>query len=262
MPGDQTFKIPMSNWYPRFLAWIFCLIGFVLSAVAVQSCQFFKSETLFNGNNVPTIAYWGLYKYAARGTYCVSLSLLEDSQTPTDPDKFEVDASWKVAQAAGVAAPIIGGIATLMLTLQICRPIRKLKWIAISVLSFVALVIQGVTFLVLNSDECKQSSEDKIANTAQKCTLEEGANQAIAAMTFYFVAGITMCCTSPPETPLLQFTTDPTKVVNGDGSTIVDGTTVQTPPTMDEGEYAPGTSAPHRHNHKKHHTSGGKYGEA
>mmetsp|Transcript_13070 Transcript_13070/g.18501 ORF Transcript_13070/g.18501 Transcript_13070/m.18501 type:complete len:256 (-) Transcript_13070:293-1060(-) len=255
MSSDQTFQIPMSNWYPRFLAWLFALIGFVLSCVAVQSCIFFKQETLFQGQQNPIINYWGLYRYASQGTYCVSIALLEDTQDNTLPNAFEVDAPWKAAKAAGAAAPFFGGIATVMLTMQVCRPMSKFKWIFTSILLLIALVLQGATFLVLLTDECDQSGDDKKNNTARKCSLEEGANQAIAAMVFYFIAIITICRTPPPEESLFQFKAT-SEGASAAGSTV-DGTTV--PPDQDTGAYAPGTSSRGRGGH---HSSGGKYGEA
>jgi hypothetical protein len=77
-------------------------------------------------------------------------------------------------------------------------------WNILAVMEILCLILQGFTFLIFNTDLC-----DSSANVSIKCSIDEGASTAIAAMVFYLLATIVICKTPYPDAPLFKFSKDP-----------------------------------------------------
>lgn len=211
----KPVQIPIGNWALRLVAWVFAFTAVVLSALAVASCRFMKVSTMTpaaNGGNPTTnVSFTGIFQFFASGG-CVSLSLLLDIQDPNDENRVELSGSHKAAQAFGVLTPVVGGIIMLQLLAQfICRQ-GKCTRVFSSVVMFLCVVFQGLTFIIFNDDNCKSETvvdeNGNEARTARKCTVDTGAKEAIAAMAMFLLAGLLICKIPSPETPLFKISFD------------------------------------------------------
>jgi hypothetical protein len=134
---------------------------------------------------------------------------------------------FKIAKVAGVLAPLMGGIATLLFFLAFFRrTLRELWSAATHVCLTLATLGQLGTFSLFGMSYCKGTFGD---SSAILCSTSEGASRSIAAVVLYVAATVTCCVIPIPPIPLVSFTYDE---LSGDKEGISLGRTAQ--PAKDE----------------------------
>lgn len=102
--------------------------------------------------------------------------------------------------AAGMA-----GIAWIMLVFMYFTKTSKCKWYSIATLEFFCMIVQGMSFIIFNTDFCHTMNNNNQRVPVQ-CYIADGAELAIAAMVLQLVSGTLLCKTPPPRNPLFAFT--------------------------------------------------------
>ena len=244
---------------------MFAFTAFVLSAVTVGSCRFLKREAFVGTSNID-INFYGLYRYYISGGYCASIDLLLDAQNSQNLVKFELDGSWITGRAFGAIVPVLGGIAMLILTLQLFYKIDKPVWLFVASLEFVCLFFQGLTFMVFNANECKSDTTPGQTRASVKCSIDEGAATAISAMWLFLLAGIVMCKTPHPDAPLFKVKMQPDEEASAtnspQGNADVDwgdiGPSAEEQPLSSARESTLQNSSSNKVQHHRHHRKGSR----
>jgi len=147
-----------------------------------------------------------------------------------NPESFtKLSTSHLVARAFATAAPALAGVNMLLVLSALMRKTSRGLWIIFGVLSVCCLVFQGMTFMAFNNRMCKPTTYGDILESVNKttesvnkttesipietadletipvkCFIDEGSKLAIAAMSLYLVAAVSIFKTPAPKKPLFD----------------------------------------------------------
>jgi hypothetical protein len=146
------------------------------------------------------------------------------------PSGTYFDAKWKTAKAFSIITPIIGGLVLFWSWLAPCWYVDQARWKKMGMIFVVMTLFQGLTLLLLGSNACKDNglvdllSQDGI-DYNQVCSFAWGTKVNIAAVVFWFVAGVTMLTLvkppTRPEHPTETQTVTYTQTEQPDGTKVV-----------------------------------------
>jgi len=158
--------------------------GVVLSCMSAASCHFldFKSPD-------GTIGYAGLFRFHDPTTKsCIQYDQIQSF------DESETAARW-----GATMAPLLAGSALLLCMFEFCLCRFPCSRLLIGAFFMAAQVMQGLTFLWLNS---QRLCNGDIVNTMlhqDPCTPNQGSVFAIVALLCFFFCGVLVFCTPKPE---------------------------------------------------------------
>jgi len=118
------------------------------------------------------------------------------SKDSTGVNSF-LSASHVAGAAFAVIATIFGGLAILSLTCQIFVKLRNVVWYSTGYILISSFLFQSLSFLVLNSDRCKDSKT--------QCRIGRGGELSIVATILYFGTGFTIIKMSAPNNACIAF---------------------------------------------------------
>jgi len=170
------------------------------------------------------VFFFGMYDYLSMDYgVCISYDLMLEALKSENPESFtKLSTSHLVARAFATAAPALAGVNMLLVLSALMRKTSRGLWIIFGVLSVCCLVFQAMTFMVFNDRMCKpttygdtlesvnKTAESITIETAElktipvKCFIDEGSKLAIAAMSLYLVAAVSIFKTPAPKKPLFD----------------------------------------------------------
>ncbi len=116
------------------------------------------------------------------------------------PDAVEVDSYWRASRAFGITSLTFGSILVLnrFYFFLACPKKNRIPGISEMIGSFACSLFQGMSLLIFKSDACDDNYMLKGVKKyfSEKCDWGAGANCAIAAAVFWFLAAI---CSHPYE---------------------------------------------------------------
>jgi len=155
------------------------------------------------------------------------------------PSSVDIDGTWKAVRAFSIMAPLIGGLATIIIALDNCTYfVSESQWKTLALtFTVVCTLFQGLTFLMFQSSLCSNNPINSVYpsetwDTIYKSDCEwGGASTAnVFAVVLYFLAGLAMlkvgAPSPPPRGPAETQAVTYTQTVNADGTTTVEETQV------------------------------------
>lgn len=181
---------------------ILAAVAFLLAWSVEFGCSFL-SFTTTSGFNEPVTVKFGIWSYQF-WTVATSVGGSVIFETcHSYPSDVAVDGNWKAARAFSTLTLIIGGGFLLRNLITGCvAPLRRASQSEPPAF-LLAAIFQGLSLLLLNSTLCTnnqllvrlQSEAEKIGNAdmdfPDTCSVSVGANCAIAAVVFWFLAALT-----------------------------------------------------------------------
>lgn len=146
------------------------------------------------------------------------------------PDDFPIDSFTRSARAFGVLAAIIGGICMIILWFSACIAMEVWQWRVVSGFILLSCFFEGLTFLMFNSNLCNTLCYEMV-DIQSKCSLAWGARTAIAALVFWFVAGVStwfMPVAQPIDPIVIRKKTVKTEKTSPDGTKTITTETFST----------------------------------
>ncbi len=163
---------------------VLMVTGIVFSCLTVSSCHFIKYVDS-NGNQGAV----GLYRYFDTTT----------SSCINHDDSVSYSESENAARTGAVVAPMAASATILILLIEFCccRFICSRLLMGLGLIA--ALVMQGITFLIFDSEKfCNGDIITEIMHQ-EPCTVADGAVFSAVAMLLYFMSGVLVFCTPKPE---------------------------------------------------------------
>jgi len=148
----------------------FTSIALILSIFANSRCNLVKLTDAFPGDLAiePT----------ALGLWC-----FEDSfGNSWDARSYDGDNKFEAARGLGTSVLVFGWIMLIFYLFASCKPFPPLWFRVIGLFGVINCLLQGLVFLVYKSKVC-----------ANGCSLDTGGRCAVAAIVFWFIAGLTSC---------------------------------------------------------------------
>lgn len=188
----------------RCIPFILSGTAFFLSATTSTSCRFLLVET----KTLSTFV--GVLRFAEASSngdgVCRDIRFLTigESDDLADPNEDIL----KIAKIAGVVAPLMGGIATLLFLFSFfCSSSTKRElWTnGANLCLTLATLGQLGTFFLFSMSYCKGNFS---ASAGILCSTAEGAFTSIAAIVFYIAAAVTCCIIPILPMPLVAFIYD------------------------------------------------------
>jgi hypothetical protein len=132
--------------------------------------------------------------YFATGNACIDY-----------PDGSKFDTKWDSAIGLGITSWVLAGLATIAFCASQCVPNFSLGKV-LAIVMFIVTLFQGLTLLVLSSDNCKATKNPVMLAYpelqqyyANKCSMSQGSKMNIAATVFYFFTSVALFCIPSPH---------------------------------------------------------------
>ena len=172
-------------------------IALVLSGRSMMICNFFSRESaiMFDELKLLDIPFSiGLFSY----TLLTCVDGRCDSSDDVIPSKYCVpypddNDNWHMQASRAFASFVIlfGGISFLLLCVSTCLSLRRWAWKMITCMFLLTSIFQGLVFLMNKSNLCVTVDDSESGITVEsKCSLSEGAIEAVVACCLYFLAAI------------------------------------------------------------------------
>jgi hypothetical protein len=173
-------------------------LALLLSLIANFSCLLVKFDPAAF-DNLATF-HFGLFSYSKLTSVAVSFTnsqvTAEGECSPYD-DSVDFDGTWRAARAFAIIATIIGGVVVIGMWLVLClsRHSTENFWnLAILLCLLVLPFCQGLTFLILRSELCKDNPVLELLGGlglySDQCELDTGGMLNIVATIVWFLAGL------------------------------------------------------------------------
>jgi len=126
------------------------------------------------------------------------------------PGSVSVDSSWKTTRAFSIMAPIIGGLGAFVLWLAPCLYfLNESSWRSLAIIFIVVVTLfQGLTFLFLKSNACKDNlivaQFENLGDGSlypDECEWDEGSTTNVISVVLFFLTGVTMLILGVPVRP-------------------------------------------------------------
>ena len=177
--------------FMAFSAWI-------CSFVANFACEFITIDVTLN--NYQYFLGFGLWNYQG-WSYLVQNGTIYYTRTCfAYSNNVHPDPMWKTAQAFSIISVVIGGLAMCFNCCVICTPNPSKGYQLFSLFYLFTCLSQGLTFLFLKSNACKNNPiyniglAVEITSLSAECNLSWGANTGIASTVLWFLTALMMCC--------------------------------------------------------------------
>lgn len=148
---------------------------------------------------------------------------------------FDIDSKWKTVRAFTIITPIIAALLTIGLFFgTLWYYWTAASWRALASIYLIILpVFQGITFLLFESNLCKENPLINLELYTEDCQWGAGASANVVATVGWFLTGIVMLAmgapTRPPRPPPETQTVTYQQTTNPDGtpSSVVTTTVVK-----------------------------------
>mmetsp|Transcript_1576 Transcript_1576/g.2316 ORF Transcript_1576/g.2316 Transcript_1576/m.2316 type:complete len:237 (+) Transcript_1576:191-901(+) len=215
-------------------------IALVLSFFSNFWCENVKFEPVGGETEEnPTLSFGVFYEKGLKETNRGNITLVGEACLRYDD--IQKDGNWTATMVFACIAFVIGGIGVIWTWLAPCIYLSQKKWKLIGISYIFCCLFQGLTFLFLNSNVC---TDNQLVNSVgspypEECSWDVGTRMNIAAVVFWFVAGVLMVKaipnSGPPPTPPAETQTITyQEKKNANGTTTVEETNVV------KGTYVPG----------------------
>ena len=122
-----------------------------------------------------------------------------------------IDSKWKTVKAFTIISAILGGFLTIPLWFTPCLAgrISENTWRAVAIAFTVVLTLfQGLTFLIFKSNACNSNAAVNNIHESlnllfyeEECDWDSGSTANVIAVICWFLTGIFMLFTGPPQSP-------------------------------------------------------------
>lgn len=222
------------------------LIAFIPAAVATIALilSFFSSFWCENvkfepsggeSDDNPSLSFGVFYLLGTKETPRPGGITLKGEACVSYNNEIQTDGNWIATMVFACIAFVIGGIGVFWTWLAILLYLSQKKWKVLGVSYIFCCLFQGLTFLFLNSAVCKENTLVSLAGSQypEECSWDMGTRTNIAAVVFWFIAGILMLTVipnsdRPPAAPAETQTVTYQEKKNADGTTTVEETNVVT----------------------------------
>jgi len=172
------------------MPFLLTVIAYILASTGNYWCNFmWRSDTAGNVTVDRGLGLWSFEGYDGNCYYY--------------PSNFVPDTKLKSARAFNVLSTTIGFFCMLMLACSGCLSFNRGSWACTGIYLILCSLFVGLTLLMKKSDICTRTiSYEKKGITYELeggCSLSYGANCAIAAIVFFFLAGCSVLKVPPPE---------------------------------------------------------------
>jgi hypothetical protein len=221
---------------------IFATGAFFMGLLGNLYCETIAFEPQSSTDDLQTL-FFGVYYY--KGYEVVQLP--PDSRTVVReacfqyPEGTEFDAKWKTAKSFAIITPIIGGFVLFWSWLAPCWYVGMQRWRKMAYVFLIMTLFQGLTLIFLSSSACKSNpvisslAQEESIFYQQECSFGWGTKVNIAAVVFWFIAGVLMLTIIPPPRRPARGPPE-TQTVTYTQTEQPDGTKIQTETTV-KGQY-------------------------
>jgi len=181
------------------IPFLLTMIAYILASTGNYYCNFMlRTDT---ANNVKVDRGLGLWSFQGNDGNCYYY-----------PSYLSPDTKLKSARAFNVLSTTLGFFCLIMMSCSGCVPFSRASWACNGIYLILCSLFVGLTLLMKQSNICTQEMDYErkgITYTLEGgCSLNYGANCAIAAIVFFFLAGCSVLKVPPPEVPIEE----PTRV--------------------------------------------------
>lgn len=176
-------------------------IAYILASTGNYKCNFLWRADTAAGSAYVSPRGIGLWSFTGIDGYCYYY-----------PSYLIPDTTLKAARAFNVLSTTIGFFCLMMIYCSACVPFHKSRWGCVGIFLILCSLFVGLTLLMKQSRLCTEPIEYTRNGVDYEleggCSLNTGANCAIAAIVFFFLAGCSVLAIPPPDVPIPE----PTKV--------------------------------------------------
>lgn len=179
---------------------IFAAVAFLLGLEAAISCTFISFHSN-SGFSEPVTMRFGIWTWES-WTFVTSTggSTVVYETCSHYPSDEKIDSNWKAARAFSTVALVVGGVFLFSNLILSCISSSQNKLRFEGLCFMLTSIFQGLSLLLLGSVLCndndlviKLSEEINLRDFGMEttCSMHSGANCAITAVVFWFLAGLT-----------------------------------------------------------------------